>query len=216
MSVAPAPPAGDLTRAELRALVATIAARPEQWRHLVNHDPAARTYEQLRRDEQVAIWLICWMDDHDTGFHDHDVSCGALSVAQGAIIEERLALGGPPLRRRMRAGQAVDFAASDIHRVVHGGGGPAITINAYSPPLWRMAPTRRRRPASCSSTRSPTPRSCARSVSWRRFRCSLQACAGASSASTSAAPSRAIRDRGTTRSIPAASARVRVSTSVCR
>ena len=78
------------------------------------------------------------MDDHDTGFHDHDVSCGALAVAQGAIVEERLALGGPPLRRRMRAGQAVDFAASDIHRVVHGGGGPAVTINAYSPPLWRM------------------------------------------------------------------------------
>jgi hypothetical protein len=37
-----------------------------------------------------------------------------------------------------RAGDAVDFAASDIHRVTHGGGGPAITINAYSPPLWRM------------------------------------------------------------------------------
>ena len=128
----------DLTRAELRALVADLAARPDTWRHLVNHDPAARTYEQLRRDEHVAIWLICWMDDHDTGFHDHDVSCGALAVAQGEVVEERLALGGPPVQRRMRAGQAVDFAASDIHRVVHGGGGPAITINAYSPPLWRM------------------------------------------------------------------------------
>jgi len=52
--------------------------------------------------------------------------------------EERLALGGPPLRRRIRAGEAIDFAASDIHRVAHGGDGPAITINAYSPPLWRM------------------------------------------------------------------------------
>jgi predicted metal-dependent enzyme (double-stranded beta helix superfamily) len=128
----------DLTRAELRALAADLAGRPEAWRHLVNHDPAARTYEQLMRDERVAVWLICWMDDHDTGFHDHDVSCGALAVAQGAVIEERLALGGPPLRRSLHAGQAIDFAASDIHRVAHGGGGPAITINAYSPPLWRM------------------------------------------------------------------------------
>jgi len=84
------------------------------------------------------VWLICWMDDHDTGFHDHDVSCGALAVASGVVIEERLALGGPPVRRRLRAGEALDFAASDIHRVAHGGGGPAITINAYSPPLWRM------------------------------------------------------------------------------
>jgi predicted metal-dependent enzyme (double-stranded beta helix superfamily) len=133
-----APRARDLTRAELRALVAGLARQPQAWRHLVHHDPTARTYEQLLRDEHVAVWLICWMDDHDTGFHDHDVSCGALAVAQGAVVEERLALGGPPVRRSMRTGDAIDFAASDIHRVAHGGGGPAITLNAYSPPLWRM------------------------------------------------------------------------------
>jgi predicted metal-dependent enzyme (double-stranded beta helix superfamily) len=128
----------DLSRDELRALAGELAGRPQDWRHLVHHDPAVRTYEQLLRDEHVAVWLICWMDDHDTGFHDHDVSCGALAVAQGAVVEERLALGGPPIRRRVSAGEALDFAASDIHRVTHGGGGPAITINAYSPPLWRM------------------------------------------------------------------------------
>jgi predicted metal-dependent enzyme (double-stranded beta helix superfamily) len=134
----PATQRRDLTRAELRALVAELAARPDAWRHLVDHDPAARTYEQLCRDEHVAVWLICWMDDHDTGFHDHDVSCGALAVADGELVEERLALGGPPLRRRIRAGEAVDFAASDIHRVAHAGDRPAVTIHAYSPPLWRM------------------------------------------------------------------------------
>jgi predicted metal-dependent enzyme (double-stranded beta helix superfamily) len=128
----------DLTRAELRALVSALAAQPETWAHLVNHDPTARTYEQLRRDEHVAVWLICWMDDHDTGFHDHDVSCGALAVARGEVVEERLTLGRAPLRRRMGAGEAIDFAASDIHRVAHAGDRPAITINAYSPPLWRM------------------------------------------------------------------------------
>ncbi len=128
----------NLTRAELRALVAGLAARPEEWRHLVAHDPAARTYEQLHRNEHVAVWLICWMDDHDTGFHDHDVSCGAVAVADGEIVEERLALGGPPLRRRIRAGEATDYAASDIHRIAHAGDRPAVTIHAYSPPLWRM------------------------------------------------------------------------------
>ena len=30
------------------------------------------------------------------------------------------------------------FAASDIHRVLHEGDVPAVTIHAYSPPLWRM------------------------------------------------------------------------------
>lgn len=128
----------DLTRGELRELVSDLAARSEQWRHLVHHDPHTRTYEQLLRDEHVAVWLICWMDDHDTGFHDHDVSCGALAVAEGTVVEERLALGGRPASRRLRTGEALDFAASDIHRVAHAGGGPAITLNAYSPPPWRM------------------------------------------------------------------------------
>ncbi|MEA2356451.1 MAG: hypothetical protein QOD61_2580 [Solirubrobacteraceae bacterium] len=128
----------DLTRPELRALVDDLARRPEEWRGLVHHDPAVRTYEQLTRDEHVAVWLICWMDDHDTGFHDHDVSCGALAVARGAVVEERLVVGGPPARRRLAAGETIDFAAADIHRVAHAGIGPAVTINAYSPPLWRM------------------------------------------------------------------------------
>jgi hypothetical protein len=35
-------------------------------------------------------------------------------------------------------GEAFHFAAPDIHRVRHAGTGPAITINAYSPPLWRI------------------------------------------------------------------------------
>ncbi len=131
-------PQRDLTRDELRALAARIAATPEHWAHLVHHDPTARTYEQLVRDEHVAVWLICWMDDHDTGFHDHDISCGGLAVACGTVVEELLAIGGPPARRLVRAGEAIDFAASEIHRISHGGSGPAITINAYSPPLWRM------------------------------------------------------------------------------
>ena len=118
------------------------------------------------RDEHVAVWLICWMDDHDTGFHDHDVSCGALAVASGAVVEERLALGGPPVRRALRAGEALDFGAADIHRVAHGGGGPG--DHAQRLLAAAVADGRLRVPAdaaSCSATRSPTPRSCARSAS---------------------------------------------------
>ena len=128
----------DLTRSELRALVAELARRPQTWRHLVHHDPAARTYEQLLRDEHVAVWLICWMEDHDTGFHDHDLSSGAVHVVRGAVREDRLALGGAPTSRIVAAGSSFSFRASDIHRVVHHGHGPAVTLHAYSPPLWRM------------------------------------------------------------------------------
>jgi predicted metal-dependent enzyme (double-stranded beta helix superfamily) len=127
-----------IPREELGALVERLAAEPERWRHLVHHHPDARTYEQLHRDDRVAVWLICWMNDHDTGFHDHDLSAGALTVVRGQIREERLVLGGPPAGRTLGAGETLDFAASDIHRVSHAGTEPAVTLHAYSPPLWRM------------------------------------------------------------------------------
>jgi predicted metal-dependent enzyme (double-stranded beta helix superfamily) len=123
---------------ELIALVDRLAAQPERWRDLVAHRPDARTYEQLHRDDDVAIWLICWMNDHDTGFHDHDLSSGAFRVVDGAVREDRLVLGGPPVSRVLRAGQSQSFSASDIHRVSHAGSEPAVTLHAYSPPLWRM------------------------------------------------------------------------------
>ena len=78
------------------------------------------------------------MNDHDTGFHDHDLSAGALSVVRGSVREERLVLGGAPASRTLSAGQSLAFAASDIHRVSHAGTEPAVTLHAYSPPLWRM------------------------------------------------------------------------------
>jgi predicted metal-dependent enzyme (double-stranded beta helix superfamily) len=128
----------DLERDELRALVERLAADPERWRHLVSHDSDQRVYEELLRDEHVSVWLICWMEDQDTGFHDHDVSAGALAVVEGKVREERLVVGGPPTRRVYGPGETLDFAAADIHRVLHDGDAPAVTLHAYSPPLWRM------------------------------------------------------------------------------
>jgi predicted metal-dependent enzyme (double-stranded beta helix superfamily) len=123
---------------ELERLVHELAADPERWAHLVQHSREQRTYEELLRDDDVAVWLICWMDDHDTGFHDHDLSGGAVAVVAGAVAEDRLALGGPPVTREFVAGQTFHFSAADIHRVRHTGAEPAVTIHAYSPPLWRM------------------------------------------------------------------------------
>jgi predicted metal-dependent enzyme (double-stranded beta helix superfamily) len=133
------PPAiAPLQRTELRDLVATLAANPEPWAHRVRHDPAQRVFECLRLDEQVEVWLICWMAGHDTGFHDHDLSSGAVVVAQGAVVEERLRIGGPPSLRRYTPGDVFDFSPVEIHRVSHAGTAPATTLHAYSPPLRRM------------------------------------------------------------------------------
>ena len=127
-----------MTQLELEALVREIAADREAWEHLVHHSREQREYVELRRDDDVAVWLICWMDEHDTGFHDHDLSSGAVAVADGAVAEDRLALGGPPVTRVAEAGESFHFTAADIHRVRHVGDRPAVTIHAYSPPLWRM------------------------------------------------------------------------------
>ena len=78
------------------------------------------------------------MNDHDTDYHDHDLSAGAVGVAAGAVREERLVLGGEPATRTAAVGESFTFGPADIHRVSHAGAEPAVTIHAYSPPLWRM------------------------------------------------------------------------------
>ncbi len=135
-------PAGrDLTGEQLVAVATAVATQPELWRRHVHHDPGQRTYRQLLRDEHLDVWLLCWSHDHDTGFHDHDLSAGAVAVASGSVREERLVLGrssSSPIARTAHAGCSFHFSASDIHRVLHAGNGPAVTIHAYSPPLVRM------------------------------------------------------------------------------
>jgi predicted metal-dependent enzyme (double-stranded beta helix superfamily) len=134
----PRPRGRDLSGPELEAFVAELADRPELWIHLVRHDSTQRVCEELVSDEHVTAWLICWMDDQDTGYHDHDVSAGAVAVVSGAVREERLTIDGPPRNRSFAAGHTFHFSPADIHRVRHGGSDPAVTLHVYSPPLARM------------------------------------------------------------------------------
>ena len=136
---APAPAGRDLELDELVALARDLASRPAEWRdRLPKEDGPGRRFAQLWRDEHVDVWVIAWRDDHDTGYHDHDGSAGAMAVASGALLEERMVLGGPPRRRRVGPGEAVGFDGSHVHRVAHASDGPAISIHAYSPPLVSM------------------------------------------------------------------------------
>ena len=123
--------------ADLERFAAALAATPERWRHLVRHADDIRVYEQIWDDEDVNAWLICWSEDQDTGFHDHDESAAAITVVAGAVREDRLTLAGPPSRRRFGAGETFTVPPVAIHRVLHAGDGPAVTIHAYSPPLRR-------------------------------------------------------------------------------
>jgi predicted metal-dependent enzyme (double-stranded beta helix superfamily) len=134
----PRPRGRDLSAPELEDFVSELADRPELWIDLVKHDRTQRVYEELLSDEHLTAWLICWMDEQDTGFHDHDVSAGAVAVVSGAVREERLCVEGPPARRSCAAGDSFHFAPADIHRVRHAGSDPAVTLHVYSPPLLRM------------------------------------------------------------------------------
>ena len=120
----------------LRELVTGLAAEPDAWAHLVRHDPGQRVYEQVVDVPEVEAWLICWMPGHDTGFHDHDLSSGAVTVVSGAVLEERLRIAGTTSNVYL-PGDTFDFTASEIHRVVHTGARPTVTLHAYSPRLRR-------------------------------------------------------------------------------
>ena len=107
----PVRPCDALSIPELRSLTRQLADDPSGRRHLVHHDPAARIFERLIDEPSVEAWLICWMPGHDTGFHDHDLSFGAVAVLEGGVREERLILGrSSTLARHYAAGDLFDFS----------------------------------------------------------------------------------------------------------
>jgi hypothetical protein len=132
----------DLDRLALARLATELGGEGRFWRHLVRHDPSSRYFIQLYRDPHLDVWLICWLDAQDTGYHDHDVSAGAVYVCDGTLHEDYFGrdLDGW-IRERTKehaAGSVFDFDSSYIHGVRHSGGPPATSIHAYSPALWRM------------------------------------------------------------------------------
>lgn len=138
MTQLPVPRTRDLVGDELSRLARWLGERPEVWRPHVEHDPERRIFRRLVTDPYVTVWLVCWMPGHDTGFHDHDGSAGAVAVLQGEVEEQRLCVAGEPAKAVYGVGGVLEFGPSDIHRVLHHGDAPAVTLHAYSPALRRM------------------------------------------------------------------------------
>jgi quercetin dioxygenase-like cupin family protein len=126
-----------LTTEELERFVEALVADTDRWLEFVRHDDDARIYELIWEDEDVNAWLICWSEDQDTGFHDHDDSNAAIHVIEGQVREDRLRLSVAPQRRVIGPGETFTVPPTAIHRVLHAGDRPAVTIHAYSPPLTR-------------------------------------------------------------------------------
>ena len=136
-----------LSLEELERFATGLAESPERWRHLVHHADDVRVYEQIWDDEDVNAWVICWSEDQDTGFHDHDESAAGIAVVSGQVREDRLTLAGEPVSRDIGPGTTFTLPPVAIHRVLHAGTGPAVTIHAYSPPLRRTGAYRSARTA---------------------------------------------------------------------
>ena len=127
----------DLEPHELERLVTDLAGRSEEWAHHVAFDAEERVYVSLHRDDHVDVWLLCWTPENDTGWHDHDVSSGAVAVVAGELVENNLTLAQGARETRVAAGSTFGFGPDHIHRLngaVHG----SVSVHAYSPPLWRM------------------------------------------------------------------------------
>jgi predicted metal-dependent enzyme (double-stranded beta helix superfamily) len=133
----PALPARNLGTSELTEVVNQLADRPDAWRGHVEFGGGLRHYACLHRDEYLDIWLICWSAGNDTGWHDHDVSSGAVRVVTGTIAESNPRIGGVHARRIIRAGASFAFGPEHIHRL-EGTADTSISVHAYSPPLWRL------------------------------------------------------------------------------
>ncbi len=118
-------------------LLRGLAADRARWSGHVRHDPGERHYALVHRDDDVEVYVVCWADGHDTGFHDHDDSAAAIAVIDGSIVEERLYLAGARAAR-YGAGELIEVPSEAIHRVRHAGEAPAVTLHAYSPPLSRV------------------------------------------------------------------------------
>jgi quercetin dioxygenase-like cupin family protein len=130
-------PGRNLEPSELAELAASIAAQPHLWRERVAFSDEDRVFASIHRDAYVDVWLICWTPVNDTGWHDHDVSSGAVAVAQGRLVEHNLAIGTESLATEVPAGSVFSFGPDHIHRLTGRDPG-SVSVHAYSPPLWRM------------------------------------------------------------------------------
>jgi predicted metal-dependent enzyme (double-stranded beta helix superfamily) len=126
-----------LSQDELAGLVQSLAGQPQKWADQVAHSGGRRHYASLHRDEYVDIWLLCWSPGDDTGWHDHDISCGAVRVVRGALLESNPRIGGQHVQRVVRAGRTFSFGPDHIHRLA-GEAERSVSLHAYSPPLWRL------------------------------------------------------------------------------
>ncbi|HEY7815643.1 MAG TPA: cysteine dioxygenase family protein [Nakamurella sp.] len=153
-------PGRDLDPDELVELASSVAGDPAPLEPHIAFSDERRHYVSLHRDTHVDVWLLCWTPRNDTGWHDHDISSGAIAVLRGALTEHNLAVADDSIRTDVAAGEVFGFGPDHIHRLTAG-------IRAACPctPTLRhcggWVSTRSDRAGCCGGAPCPTPTNCA-------------------------------------------------------
>lgn len=129
-----------LSRADLTALVRSIADSPHRWQPRLRIPDAGedRWWTRLSTDSRVDVWLLSWLPGQATELHDHGWSAAAFSVVRGRLIEVRVEHTGGRVSYTRAPGSVTRIAPGVVHDVRGSGRGPAVSIHAYSPPLAQM------------------------------------------------------------------------------
>jgi len=120
-----------------RMRVQTLLRQPDEWLPRIRFGAGRRWYERIVREPDHEIWLLSWLPDDGTGFHDHAGSAGAFAVALGSL-EEREIRDGVTIRRPRNSGEISSFHPGYIHEVINVSEAPAVSLHAYAPPLTAM------------------------------------------------------------------------------
>jgi hypothetical protein len=127
---------------QLADVVRRLAASPAEWLTQVRLNPVGRWYERIQLDGSHEVWVISWLPDQATGFHDHGGSAGAFAVVWGTLMERRVVgaeATGQLLAKPVGAGGARAFGPRYIHDLRNAtAASVAVSVHAYSPPIPQM------------------------------------------------------------------------------
>jgi len=115
-----------------------LAASARRWRPLLGATPG-RT--RLAWTAGLELWLVAWAPGAATRAHDHGGAAVALTVLDGALVEDCLdaTIWTTCRRTTFRAGSTAAFDPGHVHRLAAAGGAPAASVHAWSPP-WPAQP----------------------------------------------------------------------------
>jgi rhodanese-related sulfurtransferase len=128
-----------LSPSVLQRVTSAVAGQSSLWEALIAEDDGHRWHIKLHQSVFFDVWLLGWQSSQETDWHDHGGSSGSFAVANGTLLEQFRRPRSQKLGlRELTTGCQTGFGPTHVHNVRHTGGGQALSVHAYSPPLVAM------------------------------------------------------------------------------